>query len=235
MRRIIMMLLRNFMRLPGFLINLYKYSKQENLPKQQKYDLLRKIVECANKGGNVEILATGVDNIPKESPYVLFPNHQGMYDVMAVVATHEKPVSVVVKKEVERVPVLNWVLKVFGYQAMDRGDLKQSARVISNVIKEVKEGNNYLIFAEGTRSKEGNKMGSMKGGSFKCATKAKCPIVPVALVDSFTPFDTKSLKKTTVQIHYLKPLQYEDYKDMTTTEIADEVKSRIVEEIQKHV
>jgi 1-acyl-sn-glycerol-3-phosphate acyltransferase len=56
---------------------------------------------------------------------------------------------------------------------------------------------------------------------------AKCPIVPVALVDSFKAFDTNSIKKLTVQIHYLPPLYYEEYKGMKSTEIAELVSSRI--------
>ena len=74
---------------------------------------------------------------------------------------------------------------------IDREDIRQSMQVIIDVSKEVQNGKNYLIFAEGTRSKNGNQIGSFKGGSFKAATKAKCPIVPVALIDSFKPFDTK--------------------------------------------
>ena len=68
---------------------------------------------------------------------------------------------------------------------MDRNDIRQSLQVIVNVTNEVKNGRNYLIFPEGTRSKMGNEMLEFKGGSFKAATKAKCPIVPVALIDSF--------------------------------------------------
>ena len=76
---------------------------------------------------------------------------------------------------------------------IDREDVRQAMQVIINVTKEVKKGRNYLIFAEGTRSKNGNHVGTFKGGSFKSATKAQCPIVPVALVDSFKPFDTNTI------------------------------------------
>ena len=98
----------------------------------------------------------------------------------------------------------------------------------------MQNGRSYVIFAEGTRSKLGNKLLEFKGGSFKAATKAKCPIVPVALIDSFKPFDTGSTKPITVQVHFLKPLSYEEYKDMKTNDIAEEVKRRIVEVIEKN-
>ncbi len=51
-------------------------------------------------------------------------------------------------------------------------------------------------------------------------TKAKCPIVPVALIDTYKAFDTGSIEPLTVQVHFLKPMYYDEYKDMKTTEIA---------------
>ena len=104
-----------------------------------------------------------------------------------------------------------------------------------NVAKEVKKGRNYLIFAEGTRSKNGNQTGTFKGGSFKAATKAQCPIVPVALIDSFKPFDSSTIKPVTVQVHFLKPIEYEEYKDMKTTEIAALVQERVQHTIDENI
>ena len=94
-------------------------------------------------------------------------------------------------------------------------------------IFDVKAGKNFLIFPEGTRSKKGNQVQEFKGGSFKAATRAKCPIVPVALVNCFVPFDSKTTEQVDVQVHFLKPLLYDEYKDMKTTEIAAIVKERI--------
>ena len=62
--------------------------------------------------------------------------------------------------------------------------------------------------------------------------KAKCPIVPVALIDSYKAFDTGSAKMLNVQVYFLKPMEYEEYKDMKSTEIAAEVKRRIEETIR---
>ena len=117
---------------------------------------------------------------------------------------------------------------------LDREDVRQAMQVIIDVTNEVKKGRNYLIFAEGTRSKNGNQLRDFKGGSFKSATKAKCPIVPVALLNAYKPFDTNTIAPVTVQVHFLKPMYYEEYKDMKTTEIAAEVKSRIEKVIREN-
>ena len=54
------------------------------------------------------------------------------------------------------------------------------------------------------------------------------------MIDSFKPFDTNSIEPVTVQVHFLKPMLYEEYKDMKTNEIAAEVKRRIEEVIEKN-
>lgn len=108
-------------------------------------------------------------------------------------------------------------------------------KVIMGVTKEIKEGRNFLIFPEGTRSRLGNQMLDFHGGTFKCVTQSKCPIVPFALVDSYKVLDEKGSKKVKVQLHYMKPIYYDEYKDMTTNEIAAMVRDRIGEVIQANL
>lgn len=60
----------------------------------------------------------------------------------------------------------------------------------------------------------------------------KCPVVPVALIDSYLPFDTETDKTVTVRVHILRPLLYEEYRNMKTVDIAKEVKQRIENAIE---
>lgn len=233
MKRILMMVFRNILLVPHMWIKLcYHASHVDKYTEEEHYKMLRYITYRANKGGNVIIDVHGQENIPKENGFMFFPNHQGMYDVLAIIDACPKPFSVVAKKEVANVPFLKQVFACMKAYMLDREDVRQAMEVIINVTKEVKKGRNYLIFAEGTRSKKGNQIQDFKGGSFKSATKARCPIVPVALIDSFKPFDTNSITPVTVQVHFLEPLLYEEYKDMKTNEIAETVKERIQNKIR---
>lgn len=228
MKRILLMVIRNILLVPFMWIKLcYHASHVDKYTEEEHYKMLRFITHRANKGGNVVIDAHGVENIPKENGFMFFPNHQGLYDVLAIVDVCPCPFSVVAKKEVENIQFLKQVFACMKAYMMDRDDIRQSMKVIMSVTEEVKKGRNYLIFAEGTRSKNGNEVQEFKGGSFKAATKAKCPIVPVALIDSFKPFDTNTTSPVTVQVHFLEPLYYEDYKEMKTNEIAEIVKEKI--------
>lgn len=236
MKRILMMVFRNILLVPYMWIKLcYHASYVDKYTEEEHYKMLRFITYRANKGGNVIIDVHGQENIPKENGFMFFPNHQGMYDVLAIIDACPKPFSVVAKKEVANVPFLKQVFACMKAYMLDREDVRQAMEVIVNVTKEVKKGRNYLIFAEGTRSKKGNQIQNFKGGSFKSATKARCPIVPVALIDSFKPFDTNSITPVTVQVHFLEPLLYEEYKDMKTNEIAETVKERIQNKINENI
>lgn len=228
MKRILMMVFRNLVLVPYAWIRLcYRASHVDKYSEENMYSFLRWIDLHANKGGNVHIDVHGIENLPEKNGFMFFPNHQGLYDVLAIIEASPRPFSVVAKKEIADIPFLKQIFACMKAYMLDREDVRQAMQVIINVTKEVKKGRNYLIFAEGTRSKNGNHVGTFKGGSFKSATKAQCPIVPVALIDSFKPFDINSAKAVTVQVHFLKPLNYEDYKNMKTTEIAALVQERI--------
>ena len=235
MKRILMMVLRNILMVPyGWIRLCYRAAHVNKYSEENMYEFLTWIDLRANRGGNVHIDVHGIENLPEKDGFIFFPNHQGLYDVLAVIEACPRPFSVVAKKEVGEIPFLKQVFACMRASLTDREDVRQAMQVIVDVAKEVKKGRNYLIFAEGTRSKNGNQVGSFKGGSFKSATKAQCPIVPVALIDSFKPFDTNTIKPVTVQVHFMEPLLYEEYKDMKTTEIAALVQKRIQEKIDKN-
>lgn len=235
MNRIVTMVLKNLPIVPGAWQKLCRYAKHpEKYSEEEMYRHIQYILKRAVRGGNIDLQVSGTENIPKEGGFMLYANHQGMFDVLAVAATCDIPVGAVLKKELYDIPFLHQVAICTKSFPMDREDVRQSLTVIQSVIREVKAGRNYLIFPEGTRSRNGNQMGQFHSGSFRCATKSKCPIVPVALVDSFKVLDQKGSKPVTVQIHYLKPICWEEYGNLKTTELAALVKERIAQAIQAH-
>ena len=234
MKRILLMVCRNIFPVPFMWVKLCYYASHvDKYSEEKRFEMLKFITTRANKGGNVTIEVHGKENIPEKDGFMFFPNHQGLYDVLAIIQACPRPFSVVAKKEVANIQFLKQVFACMKAYMIDRDDVRQAMQVIIDVADEVKNGRNYLIFAEGTRSRNGNEVQTFKGGSFKAATKARCPIVPVALIDSFVPFDSSTTKPVTVQVHFLKPLCYDEYKDMKTTEIAEQVKDAIQKTIQE--
>lgn len=232
MKRILWMVLMNLWYVPyGLTRLLVMAAHPERYSVEERYALIKQIDNRAVKGGRVVIDGHGFENLPKENGFILYPNHQGMFDVLAILQIMDRPISVVLKKELANIPFLKQVFACLDALALDRSDARQGMKVILEMAEQVKKGRNYVIFPEGTRSRNGNHLQEFKGGSFKSATKAKCPIVPVALIDSYKAFDTGSIAKQTVQVHFLAPILYEEYQGMKTVEIAALVKSRIEEKI----
>lgn len=236
MNRIFYIVVKNLLRVPVWFYHIWKFGLPgDPHTQEQRYDYIRNVVKKINKTGRVVIHVHGTDNLPEENGFILFPNHQGLFDVLALMDACPKPFTVVVKKEASNLILVKQVIKALNGFSMDRQDIRASMEIINKMTEGVKLGKNYVIFPEGTRSREGNKLLTFKGGTFKSAMKAKCPIVPVALIDSFKPFDEHSSKKQIVQVCFLKPLYAEDYQNMKTVEIAEMVHDKIMEEINQKI
>ena len=218
-----------------YFYHICKCASREDISYEEGFRWIKRTTILANRAGRVKIEAHGLENLPEKDGFIMFPNHQGLFDVLVFFESCPRPFAFVIKKEAANIILLKQVREALGSLVMDREDIRQSMKVIQTMAEEVKNGRNFLIFPEGTRSRQGNHTLEFKGGTFKSAVKAKCPIVPCALIDSFIPFDEKSIRPVTVHLYYLKPLYYEEYQNMKTTEIAEEVKRRIDEQIEAHL
>lgn len=234
MKRIAWMVFHLIHKAFYYFYHICRCASREDISYEEGFRWIKKTTILANRAGRVKIDAHGLENLPQKDGFILFPNHQGLFDVLVFLESCPRPFAFVIKKEAADIILLKQVRKALGSLVMDREDIRQSMKVIQTMAEEVKKGRNFLIFPEGTRSRQGNRTLEFKGGTFKSAVKARCPIVPCALIDSFIPFDENSIRPVTVQLYYLKPLYYEEYRNMKTTQIAEEVKRRIDEAIAAH-
>ena len=134
MKRILLMVFRDIILVPYMWCKLCYYASHvEKYSEQKRYDMLRFIVFRANKGGNVHIDVFGKENIPKENGFMFYPNHQGLYDVLAIVEACDVPFSVVAKKEVGNIQFLKQVFACMKAYLIDRDDVRQSMQIIIDV------------------------------------------------------------------------------------------------------
>ena len=77
-------------------------SHAERYSEEQRYQLLKYVDNRAVKGGNLVIDGHGMENIPKENGFIFFPNHQGLFDVLAIIQVCPVPFSVVAKKRADK-------------------------------------------------------------------------------------------------------------------------------------
>ena len=131
MNRILLMVFRNLIFVPYWWIRLCWYAAHtDDYPEKKKYAFLKHVDDYAIKGGNIHIDVHGAENIPRENGFMFFPNHQGLFDVLAIIKACPVPFSVVAKKEVADIPFLKQVFACMKAFIIDREDLKQSMQVI---------------------------------------------------------------------------------------------------------
>ena len=235
MNRLVLMFLKNLHIVPAGFAKLWHYAANvDKYPEQETWDHIHYLMSRAIKAGNVDLKVTGLENIPTEGGMLLYGNHQGMFDIVALAHTCPRPLAAVLKKELKNVPLLKQIIACTKSFPMDRDDVRQSLTVIQNVTEEVKKGRAYVIFPEGTRSKTGNQMKPFHAGSFRAAIKSKVTFLPVAFIDCFKVLDQPGCEKLTVQMHYLPPIAPEEYAGMKAADLAQLVQSRIQTCIDEH-
>lgn len=180
------------------------------------------------KDSGATVNVYGLENIPDRN-VVFISNHQGDFDIAIFMALIPKEKGFVAKMELKKVPILSTWMKYIGCVFMDRKDLRQSLNSINEAIDFVKKGHSMVIFPEGTRSKS-DKMGSFKPGSFKLATKAKVPIVPVTIDGSYKLKERNKgmIKPDIVNVYVHKPIETENL----TVEEKEKLPSMVKEIIQ---
>ena len=207
----------------------------ENFSEEKRYKMARKCISNMMHNGRIETECYGKELLPKEGGYVMYPNHQGKYDTLGIMYAHPKPCTIVMDAYRSKMPIVDSFIELVQGSRLDKHDMKSQMKTIISIADEVKTGRRYIVFPEGGYDNNKNVMQEFRAGSFKCATRAKAPIVPVALIDSYKPFGINSIRRVKTQVHFLEPILYEEYDGMTTQEISDLVKSKIAVVIERQL
>lgn len=208
----------------------------ERHTEEECYALANEMVTKMNNSSGYKTIAYGQENLPKEGGYMLYPNHQGKYDVLGIFTTHEKPLSFVMDEKRSHIILVNEFLELVRGKRLEMDNPRQTIRIFQEIAQELKDGRKYILFPEGGyKENNNNVVEAFKPGSFKLAQMSKTPIVPVALVDSYKVYNSDHYGPVTTYVYYMEPIFYEEYKDLKTKEIAQIVEDRIKAKIAEHL
>lgn len=234
MLRFYYLILRNIFILPGIIGEMRRKAADETCSEEECYAYLQYVVDIMEKTGRIRTEVFGTENLPAEGGYIMYPNHQGKYDAYGIVSVHEKPCTVVMDEAKSHTIFVREIIDMMKGKRLDKQDVKQSFGIIQQIAQEVSQGRRYIIFPEGGYDADKkNSLIDFKAGCFKASMKSKTPIVPVVLVDSYKVMGVNSLREVTMQVHYLKPICYEEYAGMKTQQIANLVRERIQEKLDE--
>lgn len=168
------------------------------------------------KAAGVKVTVIGEEKIPTDTAVLYVANHRSMFDIFLTYSRCKNRTGFVAKKEIEKFrPLSDW-MRALHCLFLDRKDIKAGLKTILEAIDKVKEGISIFIFPEGTRCKADSdlEMLPFHDGSFKIATKTKCPIIPVALSNTCNIFEAHFpvVKPVNVVVEYCDPI-YPDQLD----------------------
>jgi 1-acyl-sn-glycerol-3-phosphate acyltransferase len=212
---------------------LYIEKHDARYTEADRYRIARRAISILQRNGFIRTNAYGTENLPCDGGYVMYSNHQGKYDALGIMSAHQAPCTVMIDDKRSHQLITTQFISLLKGIRLDKTDMKKQVKTILDAIRQVKEGRRIIIFPEGGYYRNRNEVHDFLPGAFKCAMKSQTPIVPVALIDSYKPFELNSLKPVTTQVHFLSPILYEEYKGMNSKEIADLTRARIVEKINE--
>ena len=237
MLRFIYVIIMRIFSIIYFCPKMAHYGKHtEKYGENECYALAQDVIGRVKKTTRITTEFYGVENLPKEGGYIMFSNHQGKYDALGIISGHPLPCSVLMDKKRSKMPIANQFITLLRGKRIDRNNPRQQIKVLNDIASDVRDGRRFLIFPQGGYEKnQKNNVGDFKYGCFISAYKAKCPVVPVAIVDSYKPFGENSLKPVKTKVIFLPPLSYDCYRELKAPQLCGIVRKTIEEEIQKHV
>lgn len=188
--------------------------------------------------GGVKVTFIGEENVPKDTPVLYIGNHRSFFDVPLTYPRCPIRTGYVAKKEMEKVPLLSTWMKRLHCLFLDRKDIKQGLKTILEAIEKVKSGISICIFPEGTRNKNESELELLPfhEGSFKIATKAKCPIIPIAISNSANIWEAHfpKVKPTHVIVEYGKPIYVDELEKEDKKHLGSYTQNVILEMLKKN-
>lgn len=171
----------------------------------------------------------GLENFDYSRAYLFIGNHKSNEDFMYTsVPLRKLKLGFLAKMEVLDSFFGARYLKQIDGVPLNRSNDKEGAKSIIKVINNIKKGTSMMIFPEGLRTdRSTNKMLEGHAGSYKVAVKSCCPIVPVSMINTHKIMKNAPFRKTKVKVIFHKPIEYEEYKDLSTIEIEEKVRNII--------
>lgn len=211
-----------------------KYIKNpDKYSDEDCFSLSKEIMNFIRRRSKTTTDVYGLENLPADGGYLMYSNHQGRYDAIGILLSQPYHCSVLWRSDRATQLLVKQVSKLIRAKTIDLNKLLETARTIHEIEHEAAAGKRFLIFPEGYYSDNKNTLQEFKHGCFKCALGSKVPIIPVTVYDSYKSMNTNKFGKVNTQVHYLKPICFEEYGGLAATELAELVKSRIQERLNE--
>lgn len=178
---------------------------------------------------------TGTENVEPGTQYFFLSNHLSNFDVPLLFRAIPTPIRYLAKKELYKIPVFAQALNVAGIVKIDRGAGLRSYSAINEGVARAKEnGYSLIVFAEGTRSRDGE-LHPFKKGAFRMAISTGLPVVPVTVNGTWEvwPPGSKIFYKGKASVVIHEPIATADLGVSDIGMLRDEVYTTVEKQFRK--
>src|SRR5438552_4778797 len=162
----------------------------------------------------VKVRTLGLEKIDPARTYIFMSNHISNLDPPITLPLIPRRTSVMVKKELFRVPILGKIMLIGSLVPVDRGNRDSGIAAVRDAVKAIEQGLNMTTYVEGKRSFDG-KLLPFKKGPFYLAEECKVPVVPITIsgTEKVTPKARFAIQPGTVTVQFHEPIEPADFGD----------------------
>jgi 1-acyl-sn-glycerol-3-phosphate acyltransferase len=162
----------------------------------------------------VKVRTLGLERIDPARTYVFMSNHISNLDPPLTLPLIPRRTSVMVKKELFKVPILGHIMTLGSLVPVDRGNREAGIAAVRDALRVIEQGINMTIYVEGHRSFDG-KLLPFKKGPFYLAEECKVPVVPITIsgTEDCMPKARFAIRPGTVTIQFHDPIEPADFGD----------------------
>lgn len=132
----------------------------------------------------VKIKMVGLENFDQAGTYIFMSNHVSNLDPPVLAPLIPRRTSVLAKRELWRIPILNKALDLAEIVPVERSNREAAIQSIRRAAEVMSHHINMTIYPEGTRSRDGRLL-PFKKGPFHLSSESGFPIVPVTILGTY--------------------------------------------------
>jgi len=178
----------------------------------------------------IKIKISGRDMIDRKTPYVFMSNHLSFLDGPLLFLLIPQSIRVILKKEVFRLPVVGQGMRFVGFVPVDRKGVRGGKKSIDQAAHLMRElGYSYLIFPEGTRTRDGRTQAFKRGGFF-LALESGAAIAPLTIRGTYElmPRGAIFARRGKIDVLFHPPVPTKGYDRNNMQPLIDKVRDTIL-------
>ena len=178
------------------------------------YRVAMGIIRLSLRAARIKVETVGLENVPTDTAVIFMANHVSNLDPPVLLPVLPGRSSVLLKKELLRIPILGTAMRMAQFVPVERGGRRDAASAsVAAAAGALRAGLHILVFPEGTRSKDGL-LQMFKKGPFFLAKQTMAPIVPIAITgtERMMRKGSAAITPATARVQFLRAMLPTDYR-----------------------